>query len=414
SNANPGSSLEKVRAKQLVEELKRMRNAKERDLEAATAMVISPAATNTSTGNNTIKGRSGQPVNKRLERAQAAVVKLEAKLPPTEYIQDLDPFKPSRFTKFLQTASLSLETLRNGSIPQEATGNALWTDDHGYLLAHQKRQTLDWSSRSSRDTFFSCSLPCFRLPVFPGYDLTIKASPKLVQQLRKQTSCSISKAIQALSSTGNDYDKAIDWLQKDLEATGQKVVNKLSGRIAGNGLIGISPLSNGGVDRVGNVGIPLRIGMVEVNCETDFVARSEVFEKLCRDLAWSIGFYAEDSASSRKYAQNIDVNSILEAPMLSEPAIEETNSSSSNSTSISGAITNAMTRVGEKITLRRAACISAQPLLLESKLALSAGMYTHNSTTPKGARGMTGTVGGSILLQLRANNLRRLLLPEGD
>ncbi|PVF96074.1 hypothetical protein CPB86DRAFT_775959 [Serendipita vermifera] len=241
-----------------------------------------------------------------------------------------------------------------------------------------------------------------------------KASPKLVQQLRKQTSCSISKAIQALSSTRNDYDKAVEWLQKDLEATGQKVVNKLSGRTAGNGLIAISPLSNGGVDRIGNVGIPLRIGMVEVNCETDFVARSEVFEKLCRDLAWSIGFYAEDSASSRKYAQKIDVNSILEAPMLSEPAIEETDGSSPNSTSINGAITNAMTRVGEKITLKRAACMSAQPLPLESKLALSAGMYTHNSTTPKGARGMTGTVGGSVLLQLRASNLRRLLLPEGD
>jgi hypothetical protein len=71
-NGNSTGAVEKVRAKQLVEELKRMRAAKERDQEAAIGMVISPAATNTSTGNNPMKNRSGQPVNKRLERAQAA------------------------------------------------------------------------------------------------------------------------------------------------------------------------------------------------------------------------------------------------------------------------------------------------------------------------------------------------------
>jgi elongation factor Ts len=246
-----------------------------------------------------------------------------------------------------------------------------------------------------------------------------KPTPALVQQLRKQTSCSIQKAIQALSSTGNDYAKAIEWLSKDLALSAQKTATKLSGRIAGNGLVAISPLSNGvGTERIGNLGIPLRVGMVELNCETDFVARSEVFEKLARDLAWAVGFYAEDVVGPTGSIQKMDVDSIMDAPMLHEPALDAAQGTGAASPSmeetvaIRSAIANTVTRVGEKIVLKRAATISSLPLPLESNSALSVGVYAHNSTSPKGARGTTGTVAGAVLLKLRANNLRRLLLQE--
>ena len=253
-----------------------------------------------------------------------------------------------------------------------------------------------------------------------------KPSPALVQQLRKQTSCSIQKAIQALSTTSNDYQKAVEWIQADLAQAGQKAANKLSSRTTSCGLIALSPLSNGSaVERIGNVGIPLRVGVVEVGCETDFVARSSVFEKLCRDLAWSIGFYADEGGvgPSRQYIQPVDVQSILEAPMVSEPGGlgEESAESSarqfeatSPAISIQTAILNTITLVGERITLKRATSVTALPLPLESTNALSVGMYAHNSTAPKEARGFSGTIGGVALLGLKANNLRGLVLPESQ
>jgi elongation factor Ts len=281
----------------------------------------------------------------------------------------------------------------------------------------------------------SCVNLHYTRPIFPQLKSTVivpsrsnsttpraKPTPALVQQLRKQTSCSIQKAIQALSSTGNDYAKAIEWLSKDLALSAQKTTTKLAGRTAGNGLVAVSPLSNGvGTERIGNLGIPLRVGMVELNCETDFVARSEVFEKLARDLAWAVGFYADDVVGPTSSIQKMDVDLIMDAPMLHEPALDAAQGISATSPSmeetavditIRSAIANTVTRVGEKIVLKRAATISSLPLSLESNSALSVGMYAHNSTSPQGARGTTGTVAGAVLLKLRGNNLRRLLLQE--
>lgn len=249
----------------------------------------------------------------------------------------------------------------------------------------------------------------------------VKPTPALVQQLRKQTSCSIQKAIQALSSTENNYEKAVEWLSKDLALSGEKATTKLAGRTAGNGLVAISPLSNGvGADRIGNLGIPLRVGMVELNCETDFVARSEVFEKLARDLAWAIGFYAESASGSTNAFQKVDIESIMDAPMLHEPLAQDAPSVPPNMeensaiTSIRSSIANTVTRVGEKIILKRAASLSSHPLPLQSSTAFSAGVYAHNTTAPKGALGTSGTIASAVLIQLRADNLRQLALPESS
>lgn len=262
----------------------------------------------------------------------------------------------------------------------------------------------------------------------------VKPTPALVQKLRKETSCTIQKAIQALTETSNDYQQALSWLQDDKAASGQKALQKLAGRVAGNGLIAISPLSNGrignGGGQVGNIGIPLRIGMVEVNCETDFVARSAVFEKLCRDLAWSIGFYADEGAgvppSGVKYIRSVDIQSIMDAPMLYEPPLDanpESTLPDAQANTIHGTIAQTIGLVGEKISFKRAAVISAAPfpLTLSSHsqpspltsfvpTALSVGLYTHNSTAPKDARSASGTIGAAVLVRLRASNLKDLAL----
>jgi elongation factor Ts len=272
----------------------------------------------------------------------------------------------------------------------------------------------------------------------------VKPTPALVQQLRKETSCTIQKAIQALTESSNDYKQALVWLQNDKAASGQKALQKLAGRVAGNGLIAISPLSNGriggGRQQVGNIGIPLRIGMVEVNCETDFVARSPVFEKLCRDLAWAIGFYADEghsipsanafsSPEEQKYIRSVDIQSIMEAPMLCEPSSDVSPPTETQST-IQGAIAQTIGLVGEKISLKRAAVISAPsfPLTLSSHshssqptplsdfipTALSVGIYAHNSTTPKDVRSTSGTIAAAALVRLRAPNLKDLILSSTE
>ncbi|KAJ2927497.1 hypothetical protein H1R20_g9598, partial [Candolleomyces eurysporus] len=71
-----------------------------------------------------------------------------------------------------------------------------------------------------------------------------KPSLKLVAELRKRTEVSIVKAREALSASGNDVDAALDWLQKDLVASGAKKAAKVGGRATNEGLISTSVLSN--------------------------------------------------------------------------------------------------------------------------------------------------------------------------
>ncbi|MDR1495078.1 MAG: translation elongation factor Ts [Rickettsiales bacterium] len=90
----------------------------------------------------------------------------------------------------------------------------------------------------------------------------------LVKKLREATGCGISDCNVALTSTEGDYDRAVEWLRKK----GFSVAVKKSGKTATEGLIGI--YSNG---RVASI--------VEVNSETDFVAKNKKFQELVLDTA---------------------------------------------------------------------------------------------------------------------------------
>lgn len=91
----------------------------------------------------------------------------------------------------------------------------------------------------------------------------------LVKELRQKTGAGIMDCKQALIESQDDISKAIDWLrQKGLASAGKK-----SGRATNEGVIAsyIHPGSKVGV-------------LIEVNCETDFVARNEEFQSLVKDL----------------------------------------------------------------------------------------------------------------------------------
>lgn len=99
------------------------------------------------------------------------------------------------------------------------------------------------------------------------------ADNTLLKQLRELTGAGIVDINDALSDAGNDKDKALEILRKK----GVAKLSKKADRVAKEGLI--ESYIHGG----GRIGV-----LVEVNCETDFVARTDDFKSLARELALHI------------------------------------------------------------------------------------------------------------------------------
>ena len=102
---------------------------------------------------------------------------------------------------------------------------------------------------------------------------TVTISPKQVSELRARTGAGMMDCKRALEEGGGDMDKAAEILRKK----GIAKAEKRAGRSAAQGLI-VSYIHHNG-----QVGV-----LLEVNCETDFVARTEDFQQLARDIALHI------------------------------------------------------------------------------------------------------------------------------
>jgi len=159
---------------------------------------------------------------------------------------------------------------------------------------------------------------------------TTNISAGMVKELRDQTGAGMMDCKAALSETQGDMTAAQDWLRKK----GLSKAAKKAGRVAAEGLIGVKVAGVKGV-------------VVEVNSETDFVARNDLFQGLVAmiaDVALGVG---------------ADVEAIKAAKV--------------GSITVADAISDTIAKVGENMTLRRAAALSV------SKGAV--GMYVHNSVT---------------------------------
>lgn len=98
-------------------------------------------------------------------------------------------------------------------------------------------------------------------------------SASMVKELRDRTGAGMMDCKKALAETGGDLEKAVTYLrEKGLAAAAKK-----AGRIAAEGLI------ESYIHGVGKIGV-----LVEVNCETDFVAKTDEFKSLARDIAMQI------------------------------------------------------------------------------------------------------------------------------
>jgi elongation factor Ts len=108
----------------------------------------------------------------------------------------------------------------------------------------------------------------------------MEITTQMIKELRAATNAPMLDCRKALQEANGDYQKAVDWLREK----GMATAAKRSDRQASNGIVEM--YSHGG----GRVGV-----MVEVNCETDFVARAEQFRNLAHEIALQI------AASSPKY-----------------------------------------------------------------------------------------------------------------
>jgi len=98
-------------------------------------------------------------------------------------------------------------------------------------------------------------------------------SLEMIKELRERTSAGINDCKKALSETNGDIDKAADYLrEKGLAAAAKK-----AGRIASEGIV------ESYIHAGGRIGV-----LLEVNCETDFVAKNEVFRNFVKDVAMHI------------------------------------------------------------------------------------------------------------------------------
>ena len=185
-------------------------------------------------------------------------------------------------------------------------------------------------------------------------------SALMVRDLRDKTGAGMMDCKKALVESGGDMEAAIDWLRKK----GLSAAAKKSGRVAAEGLVGVASAPN-------------VAGMVEVNAETDFVARNEQFQNFVAEVAGLVLSVGED----------VETLKAATYPGTRHSVTEE--------------LTRLIATIGENMTIRRARRLEV------SKGAVAT--YTHNAIRP-GRRGCPGRRDPRAGLTCAAARRR----PQGD
>jgi len=162
-------------------------------------------------------------------------------------------------------------------------------------------------------------------------DMTVTAQQ--VKELREMTGVGMMDCKKALSETAGDMEAAIDWLR----TRGLAKAAKKAGRVAAEGLVGVSIEGTRGA-------------IVEVNSETDFVARNEQFQSIVGNIA------------KLSHDADGDVGKLSEMPY------------PGTGRSASAELTDAIAKIGENMNLRRTATITVSDGVI--------GTYVHNSVKP--------------------------------
>src|SRR4051794_39201988 len=155
----------------------------------------------------------------------------------------------------------------------------------------------------------------------------------MVKDLRDKTGAGMMDCKSALTETGGDMEAAVDWLRKK----GLSKAAKKAGRVAAEGLIGVAARPDAGA-------------LVEVNSETDFVARNDEFKEFVKEAS-HLGLEAEG-----------DVEKLLASNMKSGNSVE-------------AVLKELIAKIGENMSVRRATALAVSPGVVAT--------YVHNAASPE-------------------------------
>lgn len=162
--------------------------------------------------------------------------------------------------------------------------------------------------------------------------------PKLIKKLREETSCGVMDCKKALSESDGDFDKAKALLRQ----RGLEKAEKKSDRVA----------NQGRVETYIHAGNKLAV-MVEVNCETDFVASNDDFVAFSKDLAMHIAAMSPEYVKEEDVPEDIlkeasDVKAFIkEKCLLSQPYVKD------GSKTIKDMMNDLVAKIGENIQVGR-------------------------------------------------------------
>jgi elongation factor Ts len=175
----------------------------------------------------------------------------------------------------------------------------------------------------------------------------------LVKDLRDKTGAGMMDCKNALTETGGDMEAAIDWLRKK----GISKAGKKAGRVAAEGLVGVA--ISGGGPTSGSSG-----ALVEVNAETDFVARNEEFKSFVK------------SAAAIALKEGGDLEKLLAAKH--------------GASTVQQTLTEMVAKIGENMAVRRTIALAVNPGAVAA--------YVHNAASPE-----LGKIGVLVALKSTAD-----------
>ena len=178
----------------------------------------------------------------------------------------------------------------------------------------------------------------------------------MVKDLRDKTGAGMMDCKNALNETSGDMEAAIDWLRKK----GISKAAKKAGRAAAEGLVGVAVSGNAGA-------------LVEVNAETDFVARNEEFKSFVK------------SASALALKEGGDLEKLLKAPH--------------GGSTVQQSLTELVAKIGENMAVRRTVALSVNPGAVAA--------YVHNAASPE-----LGKIGVLVALKSTADQAKLAALAK--
>ncbi|XP_035487535.2 elongation factor Ts, mitochondrial [Scophthalmus maximus] len=161
----------------------------------------------------------------------------------------------------------------------------------------------------------------------------LAADKAVLMKLRKSTGYTFINCKKALEKFDNDMAQAETWLNEQAQKEGWSKANKLEGRKAKEGLIGLFVRDKAAV-------------MVEVNCETDFVARNDKFQQLVKDVAFATLAHHKNKTQS----QTGYIKSVLAGEELSKLCVGE-------GASLADQVALTIGRLGENMSVKRAVTV---------------------------------------------------------